>query len=299
MASTCSGLKQGFSSRSGIEVRPCQRELNPSHAISGQWQGPGPLALQKWIPTKTESSETSEVFSRRKWEWYVCIDTQVGSETVTPAGSLNHIYGALLQGFFWSIILICVVLSPFVVYLMILPCVRCDPPSHLSQGGFQWVAWKVALVSLPFWSPRSFLDRKVPLTSRMRNMWSLLYFIWAGPIQPPLSIVLLIFWSFCPHGMNSSCLPPASSSINSLFISSWVFKFLRWLCMPSNACFSSECSITAFFCFVAVFVQECVWIGFHRYVMKFIFSYFAITLYEPVNLFLVLSCGAGCLRALV
>ena len=129
------------------------------------------------------------------------------------------------------------------VYLRILSCVH----SHLSQSGFQWVAWKVALASLPFGSPRSFLVRKVPLTSRMRNMGSLLYFIWAGPIQPPLSTVLLIFWSFCPHGMNSTCLPPASSSINSLFISSWLFKFLRWLCMLSNACFSSECYITASF----------------------------------------------------
>ena len=99
--------------------------------------------------------------------------------------------------------------------------------SHLSQSGFQWVAWKVALASLPFGSPRSFLVRKVLLTSRMRNMGSLFYFIWAGPIQPPLSTVLLIFWSFCPHGMNSTCLPPASSSINSL--SSFCLGFLNFL----------------------------------------------------------------------
>jgi len=31
-----------------------------------QWQGPGALALYKWIPTKTESSETSKMFIRRK-----------------------------------------------------------------------------------------------------------------------------------------------------------------------------------------------------------------------------------------
>ena len=133
-------------------------------------------------------------------------------DRVAPGRSLNHFYGAFLLGFLWSIISVCVVLSPFVVYIRILSCVH----SHLSQSGFQWVAWKVALASLPFWSPRSFLVRKVPLTSRMRNMWPLLCFIWAGPIQPPLSTVLLIFWSFCPHGMNSSCLPPACSSINSL-----------------------------------------------------------------------------------
>ena len=36
-----------------------ERALNPNHQASGQIQGPGPLALQKRIPTKTESSEIS------------------------------------------------------------------------------------------------------------------------------------------------------------------------------------------------------------------------------------------------
>jgi len=48
--------------------------------------------------------------------------------------------------------------------------------------------------------------RKVSLTSRMRNIWFLISYL--GRAQPPLSIVLLfIFWSFCPQGMDSICLP--------------------------------------------------------------------------------------------
>ena len=46
----------------------------------------------------------------------------------------------------------------------------------------------------------------VSLTSRMRNMWSLVFYL--GRAQPPLWIVLLlIFWNFCPQGMNSNYSP--------------------------------------------------------------------------------------------
>ncbi len=44
---------------------------------------------------------------------------------------------------------------------------------------------------------------KVSLTSRMRNMCSFISYL--GRAQPPLS--LLIFWSICPQGRNSSCSP--------------------------------------------------------------------------------------------
>ena len=78
--------------------------------------------------------------------------------------------------------------------------------ASFSQDGFQQRGLWVALTSLPFWPPRSFLVRKVSLTSRMRNMWSFISYL--GRAQPPLLIILLlIFWSFCPWGMNSSCLP--------------------------------------------------------------------------------------------
>ena len=41
-----------------------------------------------------------------------------------PHGSLNHVYGAVLLSFLWPIILLCLVLSPYLVYLRALPCVR-------------------------------------------------------------------------------------------------------------------------------------------------------------------------------
>ena len=52
------------------------------------------------------------------------IDTQAGSESESrPRGSLNHFYGAFLPGFLWPIILLCLVLSLYLVYLSVLPCV--------------------------------------------------------------------------------------------------------------------------------------------------------------------------------
>ena len=49
----------------------------------------------------------------------------------------------------------------------------------LTQGGFQQRGLWVDLTSLPFWPPRSILVGKVSSTSRIRNMWSLI-FVWAG-----------------------------------------------------------------------------------------------------------------------
>ena len=43
-------------------------------------KGPGPSALQKRISTKTESSDVSKVFIKRKRVQYVWIETQADSE---------------------------------------------------------------------------------------------------------------------------------------------------------------------------------------------------------------------------
>ena len=52
------------------------------------------------------------------------IDTQVGAEReLCPRGGLNHFYGALLLGFPWPVTLTCLVLSPYMVHVRILPCV--------------------------------------------------------------------------------------------------------------------------------------------------------------------------------
>ena len=53
------------------------------------------------------------------------IDTQADSERESrPRGGVNHLHGAFLPGFLWPIILLCLVLSPYLVYLRILPRVR-------------------------------------------------------------------------------------------------------------------------------------------------------------------------------
>ena len=70
---------------------------------------------------ESESSETSVI--RKKKSTYVWIDTRAGSERESrPHSSLNHFYGAFLPGFLWPIILLCLVLSPYMVYLRVLPC---------------------------------------------------------------------------------------------------------------------------------------------------------------------------------
>ena len=86
--------------------------------VSGK--SPGPLAIQKRIPTKMDSGEISEVFVKRK-KSTVRVDRH--GLTQGDSSSLIHFYGIFLQGFLWLIILICLVLTLYLVYLMILPCV--------------------------------------------------------------------------------------------------------------------------------------------------------------------------------
>ena len=53
--------------------------------------------------------------------------TRVGSERERescPRGSLNRLYGAFLPGFRWPVILLCPVLSLYLVHLRVLACVR-------------------------------------------------------------------------------------------------------------------------------------------------------------------------------
>ena len=52
------------------------------------------------------------------------MDTQVDLEReLCPCGSLNHLRGTFLPGLLWPIILLCLVLSLFLIYLRVLPCV--------------------------------------------------------------------------------------------------------------------------------------------------------------------------------
>ena len=83
--------------------------------------------MQKIIPAKTESSETSKVFIRGK-RGAVRVDRHMGRlrgrvlSRALVAVSITCM-GVLLLGFLWPIILICLVQSPHLIYLRILPCV--------------------------------------------------------------------------------------------------------------------------------------------------------------------------------
>ena len=59
----------------------------------------------------------------------------------------------------------------------------------------QWLIGVAYYWLAPFWPPRSFLTGKVSLILRMRNIWSLIFYL--GRAQPPLwTVLLLICWSF-------------------------------------------------------------------------------------------------------
>ena len=109
----------------GLPGRDLGQILTTRPAVSGK--GPGPLALQKRIPTELGRSEAGKVFVKRKKN-AVCINRLAQKESPWiaeshPHGSLNYYYGAFLPGFSWPVILICLVHSPHEVYLRIFPCV--------------------------------------------------------------------------------------------------------------------------------------------------------------------------------
>ena len=78
------------------------------------------------FPQETESNETREVLLGGKQVQYMWTDTWAdsGRERAAescPRGSLSYFYGLFLLGLLWPIILICLVHSPYLVYLRILP----------------------------------------------------------------------------------------------------------------------------------------------------------------------------------
>ena len=150
--------------------------------------------MQKRTPTKTESSETNEVFVKKKST--VCVDrhlSRLGGRVPEShlCRSLSYLYAAFSSGFPLT--------SHFDLpgseSMFDLPqdpslCVH----TSLSQDGFfrrgLWVAWHH--VSLPFDLQGAFLclhSQGSLLTLRMRNMWSLLFYL--GRAQPSPTTVLL------------------------------------------------------------------------------------------------------------
>ena len=141
-------------------------------------KSPGPSALQKRIPTKMETSETSEVFIKREKIRTVCVDRCTGRlrrrvpESHSHSG-LNYFYRAFLLGFLWPVIW----LAWFTVHIWYI-----SGSSYVCACIFKprWVLLKrhigsLALISItPLWPPRSF-SAHVWLR-RSPDFWSKKYF---------------------------------------------------------------------------------------------------------------------------
>ena len=143
-------------------------------------------------------------------------------ERVTNCGSSNLLYGVFLAGFLWPIILLCLALSPYLVYLIWVP-----PPharTSLSQDGFQhrglWEGWHHLLwggVPSLFGPRGAFLhiySQEVSLTSRKRNMWSV--YLLSGQGSSPPCCCYYLYLGISVHRRETwaaqpgAHLPPAS-----------------------------------------------------------------------------------------
>ena len=88
-------------------------------------------------------------------------------------GILNHLYGAFLP-VPWSIILICLVHSPYLVYLRIFPCVRTHLLARMNFMG------KASLdITPPLTSKDPLCTGRVPVFRNEK------YVVWAGPSLLP------------------------------------------------------------------------------------------------------------------
>ena len=123
------------------------------------------------------------MFIRRK-KGYMWIDIRSQSH-----GSLHHLYGTFLLGFLWPSILLCLVLSSYLVYLRVLPYVHI----HL----LRWILVKrpidfgLSMAKEPLWVC---IVRKSFLTSRMKKIQIQYFIFYLSRVQllfpPTISFIL-------------------------------------------------------------------------------------------------------------
>ena len=139
------------------------------------------------------------MFIRRKKE-YSSVDRHTGILREVEScfhGSLNHLYRAFLPGFLWPIILICLVQSPYLVYLRMLPCVCTHLLAKMNSTEEAYGKLASLSITLPFYLQGVFLcmcSWGGFLTLRMRNMWSLIFYL-GRTLPPPLIVLLFSCWS--------------------------------------------------------------------------------------------------------
>ena len=118
-------------------------------------------------------------------------------------GSLNYFYGAFLPGFLWPIILICLVLSLYLVYLRILPCRHTHLLAKMNSTknvyGYS-IPWHHSLFDLQ----ESFLSCCVAGEVSWLPEWEICGLGRAH--SPPLIVPLFSSWSFSLQGLNLQLL---------------------------------------------------------------------------------------------
>ena len=145
----------------------------------------------------------------------VCVGGHMGRlrERVTPSQQFESLVCDILYG---SVILIRLVLGPYLIYLRILPCVCTHLSAKIDSNKRNSNKRPLGRLDItPLLTSKELFVRKISLTLRMRNMWSLNFY--QGGAQPPLLIVLLlIFWSFFPQRMKSNySLSEGSSTLQN------------------------------------------------------------------------------------
>ena len=144
--------------------------------------------------------------------------TKVGSEREScPCGSLNHLYGAFLLGFLWSIILLCLVVVRIWFISGSSPvCVRLLAKMDSSEEVYGEVDITYYGVVPPlFLAPEepfcACVVGEVSLILRMRNMWSL-YLFSGQSSAPPSSCYCLHLGVSVYRGQGPAAQPGAHLS---------------------------------------------------------------------------------------
>ena len=98
------------------------------------------------------------------------INTREAAEReLHPRDTLNHLHGVILLGFLWPVILLCLVLNPYLVYLRILPCVRMHLVAKMDAS--KRLVGRLTLLPLTLKELlHAHIVGKLSLISRMRNM---------------------------------------------------------------------------------------------------------------------------------
>ena len=153
----------------------------------------------------------------------MCGQTHRRTQRRSRLWQFESLIWGISSGFLWPVIFLCLVLSPYLVYLRVLPygCAHLLAKMDFSEEGFGQVDITPFLTSKEAFC--ACIAGKVSSTSRMRNMWSL-SFIWAGLFSRSCYFGISVH-----RGQTPAAQPGAHLSPASLGIDCWgVYTFSRF-----------------------------------------------------------------------